>query len=285
MAPFLWGGPVTPTVPTDPVTGLISFVETLLSIFGLGKPDISGLTRSINETWGNLVQTSSFVYNAIGFLSQFLERLLRTLFGGLIAIVKDVLHGHLLQALKDIRKLIQDVHKLFLPLITWLKRLQAIQRQQQMLAMRRILNLIQRARRILVPLRILHVKFAQKLDNWLAGIEGRIITRELAIVSKTNEIIAWIDLITNPTGGLRGPAVLRGVARTTEAILGAFAALGVGNVIPARQVTYGETLPGRPFSDWEAPFFKTEASSPSRYEQFNAVVDAYYERIREEHGI
>jgi len=133
----------------------------------------------------------------------FLKKLGAVLLNGIGHILSDIIHGHLKAVLEDIQALLHALHNLFAPLIAWLRKLQAIQRQYQLQTMRRIVNLIQRARQILVVFRLLHLKFAQKLDNWLAGIEGKIITRELDIAKKTNEILGWVDFVTDPFGALR----------------------------------------------------------------------------------
>ena len=199
------------------------------------------------------------------------------------AILSDVLHLHFVKALHDLTDLVQKIRSWAQKLKGWLDKYKALRRRHDQ-AVRQLLNLIQRIRRILVPFRILHLKFAQKLDRWLAGVEAKIITHELAIVQKTNEIISWIDLITDPTGKIHGPAVLEGIFSFAGALVDALHAVGVGNVFPARRIRYGQQLPGRPLADWEAPAFKTEASSPSYKEQFDTIVDAFYHRVKEELG-
>jgi hypothetical protein len=269
-------------VKPDPLGGAGTIVSFILRLFGIGKVDVSGLEAGINTTWANLYNTSQFLHTALGILTGFVGKLFKTLFGGITHIISDVLHGHLNKALQDLEVLLRNIHNLFAPLLDYLHRLQRLQRQRQMAAMKNVLNLIQRVRKILVPLRILHIKFAQKLDAWLAGIEGRIITREHAIVGKTNEIIAWIDLITDPTGAIRGPAVLAGIGQFTSALLGAIAAAGFGNVFPARSRFYRDPIPSPPFSTWESPAFKTAEHSPSTIDQLRAGILHVYERTKAE---
>lgn len=72
-----------------------------------------------------------------------------------------------------------------------------------MQALRRIINLIQRIRQVLVVFKLFHLKWATKLDNWLSHIEGNLIRHELEILAKTNEIIGWINFIADPTRLLR----------------------------------------------------------------------------------
>jgi hypothetical protein len=269
-------------VKPDPLGGAGTIVSFILRLFGIGKVDVSGLEAGINTTWANLYNTSQFLHTALGILTGFVGKLFKTLFGGITHIISDVLHGHLNKALQDLEALLHNIHNLFAPLLDYLHRLQRLQRQRQMAAMKNVLNLIQRVRKILVPLRILHVKFAQKLDAWLAGIEGRIITREHAIVSKTNEIVSWIDLITNAGGGLHGWAVAGGLGRMDAALRDALLAAGVENVFPFLRRVYRDPILARPFSDWQAPFFADAENSPSNKAEFKAGVLEVYRRAKEE---
>ena len=278
FTPIEVGGP---TNPLGVVVGILDFLGALL---GLGRNDTKTLATAVNNTWANLVFTTAFLYNAVGFLTEFIKKFLGIVLGGIVHIISDVLHGHLAQALKDIQALFHALHNLFAPLLLWLRKLQAIQRQQQMLAMRRILNLIQRVRQILLPFRLLHLKFAQKLDNWLAGIEGRIITRELAIAAKTNQIIAWIDLITHPTGVLRGGPIGAGIGNAYAVLRAALLAAGVENIFPALRRVYRDPIPARPFSEFVDQFQLERVSSTGDYGDFAAGVTDAYRRMKEELG-
>ena len=207
----------------------------------------------------------------------------RSVWSILKATLHDALHLHFVKALHDLQDLVDKIRSWKDKLQKWIDRYKRLRKAHDD-AVRRLLNMMQRIRKILVPFRLLHLKFASKLDGWLAGIEGRIISREHQIFGKTNEIISWINLITDPRGALRGVPVFQGLGRMADAFLGALDAVGVGNVYPARRRISGPPIPARPFADWQAPFFKTAASSPSYIEQFSDVVDAYYKRVKEEIG-
>jgi hypothetical protein len=246
--PFLWNGPVNVIKKAGPwgiVLGIIDFIGALLGIAG---NQTATLQRSINVTWMNMVLTTSFLYNAIGFLSQFVQKLIGIVFGGLAHIISDVLHGHLKNVLEDIQRLMHALHDLFAPLIVILRRLQAIQRQYQLQAMRRIVNLIQRARQVLVLFKLLHLKFATKLDNWLAGIEAKIITRELEIAQKTNQIIGFVNAIADPFGALRVAPVFGPIGRALRALAGAARAVNLEKVFPQLRSTPG---PSRSTVPWQ----------------------------------
>jgi hypothetical protein len=273
-----------PDAKPDPLGGAGTIVSFILRLFGIGKVDVSGLEAGINTTWANLYNTSQFLHTSLGILTGFVGKLFKTLFGGITHIISDVLHGHLNKALQDLEVLLRNIHNLFAPLLDYLHRLQRLQRQRQMMAMKNVLNLIQRVRKILVPLRILHIKFAQKLDGWLAGIAGRIITREHAIVGKTNEIIAWIDLITDPTGVLRPGHVGAGVGRGINAVTDALNAVGMEKLFPGLRRSPGAPLPARKFSEWYTQFRGEAASSSGAYGEVYAAAQSTWALLKREHG-
>ena len=142
------------------------------------------------------------------------------------AILSDVLHLHFLKALHDITDLVQKIRAWAQKLKGWLDKYKALRRRHDQ-AVRQLLNLIQRIRRILVPFRILHLKFAQKLDSWLAGVEAKIITHELLLVTKTNEIISALDLVLNPAGYFRWNHTVVSLGQITDSLLRIFTGRGM----------------------------------------------------------
>jgi hypothetical protein len=234
VAPFIGNFPTPPPAlpPFDPISIIFDIIGLVTQLLGGGGPDIAGLSYSINSVWGNLVMTSGFLYNAVRSITEFFKAVIVTIVTGLGHIISDVLHGHLLQMIKDIQALFHALHALFAPLLAWLKKLQAIQRQYQLQTMRRVINLIQRARQVLVLFKLLHLKWATKLDNFLAGVEGKIIAREFDIVRKTNELIGWINLITDPFGTLRTAPVFAPLGQTLRALLGALKAVDAQALFP-----------------------------------------------------
>ena len=283
--PFLPNFPVPPEIPPfDPVTLVFDIILSILRLFGIGAPNIAALASAVNNTWGNLLQTSTFLYNFAAGATNFLWKLLKTVVGGLSHIITDILHGHLANVLRDIQELLRALHNLFGPLLLWLRKLQAIQRQYQLQAMRRIINLIQRARQILVVFRLLHLKFATKLDNWLAGIEGKLISREYEIARKTNEIIAWVNLVAGVGGGLGTVPVVTSLGHMLAALDGALRAVGVERVYSSLHRAIGTPVPGRPWREWHADFISESAGKTGDYGEFHFAALEAYRRIREEVG-
>jgi len=183
--------------------------------------------------------------------------------------------------LEDIQALLHALHNLFAPLIAWLRKLQAIQRQYQLQTMRRIVNLIQRARQILVVFRLLHLKFAQKLDNWLAGIEGKIITRELDIAKKTNEILGWVDFVTDPSAHCWHGCV-RPIGTLLRALAGAGARGRLGQGVPQLARHRGGTTAGIPWHQYAGDIRVQAATGTGHYADVHASASATLARLNSE---
>lgn len=270
--PFEWNGPIAIGKKLGPVGIIITILEFLASLLGFSSDHTKVLQQAINTTYANLLMSTAFLYNAIGHLSEFFQKLIGILFGGLKHIISDILHGHLKKVLEDIQALMHALHNLFAPLIAWLRKLQAIQRQYQLQTLRRLVNLIQRARQILVVFRLLHLKFAQKLDNWLAGIEGKIITREIDIARKTNEILGWVDFITDPFGALRGTAVFGPIGRLLRALAAAARAVDIKRVFPQLSTQPGPNGSTVPWQHYQDAYARDVPATAGNYGAFHGGV-------------
>src|SRR5713101_269122 len=132
------------------------------SIAGFLLGELGAFIDAILKFLVVLVAALGRVFNLIFAQQQFLFTLTTTADASvwkiLKSIVEDVFKGHVILALKHLRD---------------------------------VINMIQRIRKILVVFRILHLKFATKLDNWLAGIEGKLTQREVENRRKINEIINY----------------------------------------------------------------------------------------------
>jgi len=87
--------------------------------------------------------------------------------------------------------------------------------------------MMQRIRKILVPFRLLHLKFASKLDGWLAGVEAKIITHEAMVVGKSNEIISALNMVLNPAGYWRWNHTIISLGQITDSLLRVFTGRGM----------------------------------------------------------
>lgn len=209
--------------------------STIAEIVSVLTAAINALARQIGAGGSGPDPISSSLFGKVGsILSHIWNDYIKRGILGLISILEKLrdrlarILSHVINWITAIRKW-YDTH--ILPIL--LKQLQMIQRVRQFLAL----------------LRIFHVKWAQKLDNYLLDLQGKI-TGTIELVRGTlNTIISWISLITDPSMIIR---------RNT---LGAWLLSHVGGL--KRMVGYGD---GRPLtSDEQAAITK----AANRYKSAN----------------
>lgn len=277
--------PVEPLPPPfDPTSLLIDIVGAIAQLLGLGRQDLTPITDAINSTWNNFIAASSFLDGALTDIFRFARKLLGTLVDGLSHIITDILHGHLKQMIQDILNLLHKLHDIVAPLIAWLRRLQAIQRQYQLQALKRIINVIQRARQFLVVLKLLHVKWAQRLDGWLLQVEGKLISHVFALFQKQNEVIGWINWILDPTAMVRATPYFGTFARGMKAVWGAAQAIGLGKLLPQLAPGHGTAPPTKTFVDFYGSSHVGLASGAGYFGETQGVVLFVRDAIRADAG-
>ncbi len=154
--------------------------------------------------------------NIFGFSFQSLSEAWKSFKKLMDSIFKQVV----LAALKKLYDLYKKLQAWVKKLKAWLDKFHALQRKYQIAALRRVINLIQRARKILVIFRILHLKFARKLDHWLSSVESRIIGAQYRHARKTNEIIFWIDFLVDPTALFKLSPLAQSIYRYVRGLRG-----------------------------------------------------------------
>lgn len=188
---------------------------------------LGGLVGFVIDVINAILQFLAELVQAIGSALNFLLSGEQNIFGFSFASLSEVWNG--LKKLTDaiFRNIIlASITKLYdlykklkawaTKLKAWLDKLHALMQKYQMMYFRRIIQIIQRARKILAIFRFFHLKFAQKLDNWLATIEGKITHYLLLVAQKENEIIAWVNFIVDPLGHLKTLPFLAGLIQALD---------------------------------------------------------------------
>lgn len=153
---------------------------------------VKAIASALNFLFSGIEDSFGFSFKSLSEVWNGLQKLMDKIF-------KQVIIGMLLKLYDLYKKLAAWAAKLK----AWLDKLHALMKKYQMMYFRKVIQLIQRARKILAIFRFFHLKFAQKLDNWLAKIEGKITHYLLIVAQKTNEIISWVDFIVDPRGALK----------------------------------------------------------------------------------
>lgn len=169
--------------------GIIAAVEAIISFL---QALVSAIVSALNFLFTGVQDTFGFSFKSLGEVWQGLKKELDTIWKAVI-----------LASLKKLYNLYKTLQAWAQKLKAWLDKLHALMKKYQMLYFRKVIQLIQRARKILVIFRFFHLKFAQKLDGWLATIEGKITHYLVLVAQKENEVINWVNFIVDPLGHLK----------------------------------------------------------------------------------
>ncbi len=190
------------------------------SLLGTLAAVVQAIIDFLNSLVVALVEVLNFLFQGELGIFDFSFKSLGEIFKGWKNIMDQIFKVWVAGALKHLKDLYDKLARWAAKLKKWLDKLRQLQ-QQQMKAMKDFINLVQRIRKVLVIFRIFHLKFATKLDNWLAGIEGRLISNLAKYARKTNEIIGWINLIADPTGLFRLSPLAQSIYRYLRGLRGA----------------------------------------------------------------
>ncbi len=214
------------------LAGLIAIIDAIIAFL---NALVQVLVQILNFLFGAIVDTFTFSFKSLG-----------EIFKGWRNIMDQIFKVWIAGALKHLKDLYDKLAQWAKKLKLWLEKLRRAQRAQ-LEAMRKMLNLIQRVRRILVVFKLLHIGLAKKLDNFLARLEGRISTGVLKHLAKTNEIIRWVNLVADPRGLLHPGGQLASVGGILSAVRGALDALKPGEFNCVRGQVTGPGVPVRPW--------------------------------------
>jgi hypothetical protein len=171
---------------------------------------IAAILQFLADLVNALVQILNFLFAGEVGIFGFSFASLTDVWKGMVKIRDQIFKVVVLGALKRLWDLYGKIAAWAKKLKDWLDKLHTLMKKYQMMYFRRVIQLIQRTRKILVIFRFFHLKWAQKLDRWLAGVEGKITHYLVLVASKTNEIIAWVDFIVDPLGALKYVPLLKG---------------------------------------------------------------------------
>ena len=221
------------------IEAIIAFLQAL----------VVAIVNALNFLFGGLENVFGFSFQSLGEVWRSFTKLLDEIFKAVV-----------LASLKKLWALYQALAAWAKKLKAWLDKFHALMRKYQIMALRRVINLIQRVRQILVIFKVFHLKFAQKLDNWLAGIEGKLISRISAFARKTNEVIAWINVIADPIQAYRKGLLFGAYGRILRGFGAALAAIGLTKYFPWLARVLGPGVPAQPWSN-QVQRFQAESAS------------------------
>ncbi len=183
----------------DVLTGTLDLV--LAGIFSQIQNALTAIGNALKAAWNILSRLG-------GMILTFLQHMWYNVLHGLVLAVQDVAGA--LKAVYD------DVLK---PLLGWLQKI----RQKILDIWKRfvvpLLIIIQDIRRVLAILGAFHIKFAQKLDQKLAQLEGKITQPLLLVLGMVNSVANWLNLIVTAGYLLQRPMFLNSLQRYAGAAI------------------------------------------------------------------
>lgn len=161
---------------------------------------VAAIARALNVLFAG--QQSIFGFSFAG---------LSDVWGGLKKILDHLLHDVILASLAKLYDFYKRILAWAKKLKAWLDKLHALQKKYEMAYFRKLIQILSRARKILTIFRFFHLKFAQRLDNWLATVEGRAARYQILLVKQLNLVTSWVNLIVDPRGALRTFPLVAGI--------------------------------------------------------------------------
>jgi hypothetical protein len=211
-----------------PILGPI--LDALGNIFG-GQSQVQGLANAVSQVekaaWQNTLELGAFAYGALGGILGSLGDLIKGVASALEKLFGDVIWG-------VIKKLFEALKNWILNLRNWIKlhvaTLQQIQKnldKARSQYFRKVIDIVQRIRKILVPFRLLHLGFAKKLDSYLVTLEGDIGAKWAKMIAHQNLVLGVLDTIIDPRNLLRPGSTLGSLGAMIAAVHGAIGAADV----------------------------------------------------------
>lgn len=196
---------------------------------------VQDLANSVNQVeqnaWTNIIGLAGYAFGLFGGILDALGNLIKSLGAFLEHLLITVIFGHLLALIRAIQALIKHLHNLIAPLIKWLQTLQKQYNAMMNQTLRKYIDLVQRIRKVLLPFRLLHLGFAQKLDAKLLGFEGRLGQMWASIIAHQNLVGQILNDIVDPRGLLRPGSILGSFGIMVGAIHDAIGAFAPGSLL------------------------------------------------------
>lgn len=157
----------------------------------------------LNYIWQVLLAVGNFLYNGLLKLLAWMEST------GLW-----IWHNVLSKIVSWVQRLRAELHKIFAPVLDVLRKIKALQDWYYQNILKPVMQFIQRLRGVLLIFRLLHFRFAQQLDGYLAKQEGKLAQAFLVVTQQLNQLINWVNWLSDPFGLISSNVYLWTAARS-----------------------------------------------------------------------
>ncbi len=186
-----------------PVLGPV--LDLLTSLFG-GQNQVQELAQAVNQVeqavWANTINMAAWTLGAFGDIASTLGDLAKKI-GEALGHLGSIIFGHLKALIDAIIAWLKDIRRRIAALIAQYKALKKTYDAMVGAQMRKILDLIQRVRKILVPFRLLHIAFASNLDALLGKYESDLGAKWAKLVAFDTQVLGVLNDVLTPTALLK----------------------------------------------------------------------------------
>jgi hypothetical protein len=223
---------------------VFDWLSGLGDFFGSAAGLLDAVYQALVFIWDTLVAVINWLVGVLQAIFTFIFQILQ----GIWKVVQHIWTGFFKPLLTRIANVIIRAHQWLedklAPVLKWLHKVRAYLDRIFKLYVKPILNTIQHIRRVLLVLRLLHVKWAAALDRRLLQIETDIAKVFLTIRGHLNQLIDVVNALANPPKLARIIAATIGGRRVFAAMTRLWTGLPLGHFFP----NYGAgALP------WEKP--------------------------------
>lgn len=201
--PFTWGGPISAGGPTNPIGIIVSIIDFIASLLGLGQNDTKVLETAINNTYENLVTTSIFTYNFLGSFGSAIS----DIWGKLKDLLDDLRWAVIVPIIEKIQQIIDDITtwlaNVLDPIITFIQNLMQWYKQYIYPILHAVQQILSVVRTFLSILKLIGVKWAAKLDADIQLIQAWVTLVMQTVTATLNTVSTVLGLMVDPTGILR----------------------------------------------------------------------------------
>ena len=174
---------------------------SLLSFIGEVAADLDTKLYQIdvsvgNAAWGGV----SSVWAALESVWGWLAGIVHALWNWIQNAVHWLIHTALPAVEAFLNKIMAKVKAFLQPLINYIKLEMAWVQQVYNTLVKPLMVFLQRIRAVLLIFRLMHLKFAIALDQYIADLENRINSAFLSLESDLGRTAQWLNWIVDPTG-------------------------------------------------------------------------------------
>jgi len=254
---------------------LLGPIITLLGEIFSNSAQVADLANSVSQVeqavWTDLIGISGWAYAAVGDVLGSLAGIIKGI-GAALAGIAVAIFKHLKDLIGAIWNWLKNLHNAIRAWIAALQKIQKALNAARAQQMRLIIDVMQRIRKILIPFRLLHLGFANKLDSYLVGLESDVGKHFAALTKYTNAIAAVLNDVIDPRNIMRPGATLGSIGTMVGAIHGAIGAADVRTLFCLG--AYGAASPlVAPWSATRVTIFQEWSSNTGDYAAFKAQHD------------